>query len=254
MQGNSLYLDLFLLLDFISTSKLVCNNNIFVKVANVDNNLAEAWNWSLVEFRGKPIIYMLEDIRRSLMERIHKRRDWMEKKNITVCPRIVKKLRQKTNEIKYWNVDQNGSWLFEVTKGREGYVVDTLHETCTCRMFQLEGLPCVHALAAIQDVGENSENYVSSFFKKGSFMKTYRHLINPLSGEEQWSHVQKEPLLPPPIRRMPGRPKKKRVRDTTETNIVQGNHRLLKRGTIVTCGICKKEGHNKRTCEKKVLL
>ena len=64
---------------------------MLVKVSNVDNNLAEAWNWSLVELRGKPIIYMLEDIRRSLMERIQKRRDWMYKKEINICPRIVKK-------------------------------------------------------------------------------------------------------------------------------------------------------------------
>ena len=83
------------------------------------------------------------------MERIHKRRDWMDKKDIIVCPRIVKKLRQTANEIKYWSVHQNGSWLFEVTRGSNGFVVDTLHMTYTCRMFQLEGLPCVHSMASI---------------------------------------------------------------------------------------------------------
>lgn len=228
---------------------------MLVKVPNVDNNLAESWNWSLVPLRGKPIIYMLEDMRRSLMERIHKRRDWMDKKDIIVCPRIVKKLRKTANEIKYWSVHQNGSWLFEVTRGSNGFVVDTLHMTCTCRMFQLVGLPCVHSMASIQHVGENPENYVSLFFKKGSFMKTYHHLINPLSGEEQWSRVHKEPLLPPPTRRMPGRPKKKRIRDTTETRIVQGNHRLRKNGSKTTCGICKEQGHNRRSCSlKKVSL
>ncbi|GJT27751.1 hypothetical protein Tco_0908026 [Tanacetum coccineum] len=67
--------------------------NTDCKVASVDNNLAESWNWSLVELRGKPIIYILDDIRRSLMERIYKRRDWMYKKEIVVCTRIVKKLR-----------------------------------------------------------------------------------------------------------------------------------------------------------------
>lgn len=36
--------------------------NTDCKVPNVDNNLAEAWNWSLVPVRGKPIIYMLEDM------------------------------------------------------------------------------------------------------------------------------------------------------------------------------------------------
>ncbi|GJW19904.1 hypothetical protein Tco_0027340, partial [Tanacetum coccineum] len=172
--------------------------NTDCKVSNVDNNLAEAWNWSLVPLRRKPIIYMLEDMRRSLMERIHKRRDWMDKKNIIICLRIVKKLRKTANEIKYWCVHQNGSWLFE-----------------------------------------------------GSFMKTYHHLINPLSGEEQWSRVNKEPLLPSPTRRMPGRPKKKRIRDTTETRIVQGNHRLRKNGSTTTCGLFKEVGHNRISCSHK---
>ncbi|PWA78178.1 hypothetical protein CTI12_AA215070 [Artemisia annua] len=95
------------------------------------------------------------------------------------------------------------------------------------------------------------KNYVSLYFKKGSFMKTYHHLINPLSREEQSSRVHKEPLLPPPTRRMPGRPKKKRIRDTTETRIVQGNHRLRKNGSKTTCGICKEEGHNRRSFSLK---
>ncbi|GKB40489.1 hypothetical protein Tco_0885431 [Tanacetum coccineum] len=35
--------------------------NTDCKVASVDNNLAESRNWSLVELRGKPIIYTLDD-------------------------------------------------------------------------------------------------------------------------------------------------------------------------------------------------
>ena len=98
-----------------------------------------------------------------------------------------KKKRKTTDEIKYWSVHQNGACLFEVIKGNDGFVVNLSDGTCTCRMFQLEGLPCSHSMAAIQHVGENPENYVSSFFKKECFMKTYSQLINPLSGEEQWS-------------------------------------------------------------------
>nr|GEV11332.1 reverse transcriptase [Tanacetum cinerariifolium] len=161
------------------------------KVSNVDNNLAEAWNWSLVPLRGKPIICMLEDMQR-----------------------------KTANEIKYWNVHQNGSWLFD---------------------FELP----------FNMLARNPENYVSLYFKKGSFMKTCHHLNNPLSGEEQWSRVNKEPLLPPPTRRMPGRPKKKRIGDTTETRIVQGNHRLRKNGSTTICGLCKEVGHNRSFSRKK---
>ena len=191
---------------------------------------------------------MLEDIRRPLMERIQNDATGCIKRRSIFALGLLKKIRKTADEIKYWSVHQNGACLFEVIKGNYGFVVNLSDGTCTW-------LPCSHSMAAIQHVGENPENYVSSFFKKEYFMKTYSQLINPLSGEEQWSIVDKEPLLPPPTRRMPGRPRKKRVRDSTETRVVQGNHKLVKRETSSTCGICKSKGHNRRRCpDRKVIL
>ena len=59
---------------------------------NIDNNMNEVFNAYILSSRHKPIITMLEDIRESLVERLHKKRDFIGNKDIQICPRIKNKL------------------------------------------------------------------------------------------------------------------------------------------------------------------
>ncbi|CAH1434654.1 unnamed protein product [Lactuca virosa] len=52
--------------------------------------------------------------------------------------------------------------------------------------------------------------------------------------------------FPPLKRKMPWRPTIKGKRDNTE---VSGSHRVSKSGKRIICGVCKKAGHNKSTCD-----
>ncbi|GJS62810.1 multidrug resistance-associated protein 5 [Tanacetum coccineum] len=45
----------------------------------------------------------------------------------------------------FWHVIPAGGNLYEVRSGSEGFTVDEGKRTCSCRMWQLSGLPCVHA-------------------------------------------------------------------------------------------------------------
>lgn len=58
---------------------------------SVDNNMNEVFNAYILTSRHKPIITMLEGIMEGLMERIHMKRDFIMKKDISICPRIQKK-------------------------------------------------------------------------------------------------------------------------------------------------------------------
>ncbi|CAN1140274.1 hypothetical protein LINPERPRIM_LOCUS24738 [Linum perenne] len=88
----------------------------------------------------------------------------------------------------------------------------------------------------------------------------------PIDGHTLWVQSQYAPVLPPMVRKMPGRPKKNRVRGVEEKEDVvrrrkrkYTNEDLMARdkndptkisriGRIMTCKSCKQEGHNKRTC------
>lgn len=43
-----------------------------------------------MEVRYKPILEPLDDIRLQVMERIHKKRDYISKVECEICPRIIK--------------------------------------------------------------------------------------------------------------------------------------------------------------------
>ncbi|KAL6534699.1 hypothetical protein OROGR_013374 [Orobanche gracilis] len=65
-----------------------------------------------------------------------------------------------------------------------------------------------------------------------------------------WPKASGYPVEPPLIRKMPGRPKKKRRRDQDEKDPKNPN-RLRNVGVLMTCKNCREVGHNSRSCKKE---
>ncbi|CAI9287734.1 unnamed protein product [Lactuca saligna] len=70
--------------------------------------------------------------------------------------------------------------------------------------------------------------------------------MNGMNGSAMWPLSEYIPPLPPLKRKMPGRPTIKRKRDRIE---LTGSHGVSKAGKTMFCGVCKKLGHNKSTCD-----
>ena len=67
-------------------------------------------------------------------------------------------------------------------------------------------------------------------------------------GPMQWEHVRDmEPILPPIIRKPPGRPKQTRRKEVGEER--KSGPKLSKTGQQTNCTKCGKPGHNTRTCK-----
>ena len=69
-----------------------------IKVVVIVNNLVETFNGYIINARTKHLIYMLEDIRTSLMQRLVMKRQGMEKTTSVLCPRIKAKLEKEKEE------------------------------------------------------------------------------------------------------------------------------------------------------------
>ncbi|KAM3302055.1 hypothetical protein P3S67_016557 [Capsicum chacoense] len=52
--------------------------------------------------------------------------------------------------------------------------------------------------------------------------------------------------MPPPVKKLPGRPEKNRKKEEGETKKKTG--KFSKRGIEISCGTCHRKGHNKRRC------
>lgn len=152
----------------------------------------------------------------------------------------------------------NGGDKYQVKGPRMNQcVVDMSKKVCTCRKWELNGIPCKHAVATIWNMSENGmnvglpEEYVHPTYFLQTWKAVYANKINPINGREYWP---KSPvpttLLPPLHHTQVGRPKKKRKRSAGEisSQIVVGG-KVTRVGKSMKCGLCKNNGHNKRSCK-----
>ena len=136
---------------------------------------------------------------------------------------------------------------FEVVNGYEGFTVDERLGSCSCRSWQLSGIPCQHGCAAIYFLRKNPEDYISEWYSKARFVTAYTPYLLGMNGMDQWPSTNYQKPLPPIVKKMPGRPPHKRKKDAGEKD--DGNRtRVGRKGVIMHCSLCKGEGHNVRGC------
>ncbi|XP_070026502.1 uncharacterized protein [Nicotiana sylvestris] len=134
--------------------------------------------------------------------------------------------------------------IHTVLDGVKRYTVCLENKKCSCGQFQLEELPCAHALEALRHRNETYENYFSPYYTRESLLRTYEIPVNPLPDESKWNvpqHILDEVVNPPMgDKRQPGRPQKERYKTYDE---------IKSKKYKVSCGNCGGEGHNKRSCK-----
>lgn len=141
------------------------------------NNLSESFNAIILEARDKPILAMLEWIRVRLMTKQYKKMRDIAKYTGKVCLNIQDKLEKLKHESILFNATPANSFMYEVDNGCERHVVDSAKKACSCRIWDLTGLPCKHGISAIVKNLEKVEDYVHPCYLKETFAKTYKEII-----------------------------------------------------------------------------
>ncbi|XP_062104977.1 uncharacterized protein LOC133816574 [Humulus lupulus] len=127
------------------------------------------------------------------------------------------------------------------------YSVDLKTWVCSCRKWELTGIPCSHAVAAIWHNKKDPELYVSKWYMKEYHMKAYSHKIFPIRNQNEWPRSGKVEM--PICKKQPSRPKKSRKLELDEMTSATGK-KLKRRYIIIKCSGCGGKGHNFRTCER----
>ncbi|KAK9996198.1 hypothetical protein SO802_020884 [Lithocarpus litseifolius] len=159
---------------------------------------------------------MLEWIRVRLMSRLYVKKIGIEKYDGRLCPSIQGKLEKLKLESKSFCAMPSGRFVYEVDNERERHVVDLVGRTCSCRAWDLIGIPYRHRVAAIFVNYEMPEDYIHPCYYKDAYVETYKTLISPMPGQSEWvSSGQPKPVAPI-IYKPLGRPPMKRKRDVDE--------------------------------------
>ena len=190
----------------------------------------------------------LEDIRLYLMNRSQQNRLSILKVESELCPKVCKRLHREKMGSSRWLACWASDTRFEVKNGLVSFIVDLFKRTCSCRKLDIFGIPCCHAISCIFFNREAVEKYIDGCYRVSTYKACYEPVIDPINGQNMWTPTGL-PLVQPPIkRRLPGRPKKKRVREPNEPS--KGHSKGL--GIAKRCKSCGKIGHNKRSCKGEV--
>ncbi|CAH1445172.1 unnamed protein product [Lactuca virosa] len=73
-------------------------------------------------------------------------------------PNIQLKIEEFRKYMRLWTVVPSGGDVFETRYGYIGYKVDLATHTCTCNLWKLFGIPCVHGQAAINFIHKRSNS------------------------------------------------------------------------------------------------
>ncbi|XP_071699242.1 uncharacterized protein [Rutidosis leptorrhynchoides] len=196
------------------------------------NNMCEVLNKCLLEARDKPIITALEYVREYLMRRIIVVKVKLSKADGHLTPTATKLFESIKEDASQYTVILGGDDQYQVSgPHNDQCAVDLGAKTCACRKWELTGMPCKHAVAALNNMALHSEN------------------IQAVNGSALWEKATGQTTLLPPIRvACAGRPKKNRRKGMDENDSMVKNGKLSRLGKTLTCGNCRGDGHNKRTC------
>ena len=170
------------------------------------NNCCESFNNVLREVRGKPIISLMEWIRRYVMQRSTVKREGMSKFQGVVMPSVVKVIENNEKSYHSVRVIPVDVFEFEVDDGEESYVVNLTNKTCHCGRWTLIAIPCKHVIACIV---HRKLDY-TEFVHEAYHAKTYGPRFHEISGHKMWPTSTNPKPLPPPFRKMSGRLNKRK--------------------------------------------
>lgn len=217
--------------------------------ASFENGISEAFNGQILHARGKPIISMLEDIRVYIMQRYWNMSKLAAELDDNITPSIRKQMNELKLQMRKWQVLPSLYQVVEVRKKDEAFGVNLVNRTCDCKLWNISGVPCVHAVAAYMHFKMDPDDGVSSWYSQSKWFDAYQFSINPVLGSKNWKPTQNTPPpppLPPVVKRMPGRPRKNKIPHPTEYVNV---HSVSKAGRVMTCQNCYQPGHNKASCK-----
>jgi hypothetical protein len=220
------------------------------------NNMCEVFNAKLVDGRDKPIITVLEFIREYLMRRIVNVLKVIDRSEGLLTPTATKIFECNKKDALLYTVQWNGEEHYQITgPGGHQYVVDMKRLTCACRRWEITGIPCKHAIAAIWNKAANGqhvglpENFVHPIYRLDRWKEVYSYKVYPVNGRSLWKKSSVPIILTPPTHHRPvGRPRKCRKKSTFELEEGVKGGRLSKKGMVYKCKLCGKRGHNSRRC------
>ncbi|XP_023731454.1 uncharacterized protein LOC111879214 [Lactuca sativa] len=140
------------------------------------------------KLRYKPVLDLLDAIREKIMKRFDKKRNLVNTWNGTLVPIAKNHLNDIAKNLGEYEVTRSSENQAEVKYKGTLWEVNLDERKCSCRLWQVQGRPCVHAAAFIAYIRDaNWDKYVDPYFTIENFKATYAIQIASMPGQDQWA-------------------------------------------------------------------
>ncbi|CAL8178596.1 unnamed protein product [Prunus armeniaca] len=165
------------------------------------------------------------------MRRLQVKRDLISKCEGPICPKIQGKLEKNKTLSHRFRRMYCGNGLFQVGDTLvDQHSVNLWTRTCSCRRWELNGIPRMHAVYAIFHNRQEAEQFVDKCYTPEAYLRAYSPVIQPVKTMKYWPTVNQTPVLPPIVKKQPGRPKKRRIIKDSEMEKNKDPTKLGKKG------------------------
>ncbi|XP_023643347.1 uncharacterized protein LOC111831935 [Capsella rubella] len=198
-----------------------------------------------------PVLSLLETIRLTLTEWFLQRRALAAKHNKRVTPKVVQTLVSRFSPAMKLDVFQVDEDEFEVKDDVNKFIVDLRKRQCSCCVFDIDKIPCIHAIAAAKRSGRDENEFVDDSHLNDTWFKAYSESVHPNGDVKDWTFpelITNFFCAPPGSKPSSGRPPKKRIRSKGEYGVPGSKSQSHK------CSRCGQGGHNKSTCRNAICL
>ena len=137
----------------------------------------------------------------------------------------------------------------EVSEKSVSYSVNIESRTCTCRMWDVTGIPYPHALKVFVDKKLKAEDYVADCYLTTTWKKQYSNPISPVEGMKFWKEATGPELDPPPRDNDKGRKKNPQKRKKGIYESPTKGKKVSRHLKVIHCYRCGMAGHNALHCK-----
>ncbi|KAL0208415.1 hypothetical protein P9112_011002 [Eukaryota sp. TZLM1-RC] len=183
-----------------------------LRYGHFTSNLIESLNARLLVARGLPVIAMIQTI----MDNLNR---WFEMQK-AIVESVWHKLKDEVVEgrkLKTRTIRRDDNIFVQVEQAQKKYTVNIKERLCTCEKWQRLGIPCRHAVAALEKLKHPVLNGVDSHYLTENYLRTYENFI----GAERLRKRQTKGLRPGERR------KKKKVKVANDGDVSEVDEEML---------------------------
>ncbi|XP_073291050.1 uncharacterized protein [Primulina huaijiensis] len=206
-------------------------------------NGVESINAKLNTEREMPIVALLDAIHKLTSKWFNKHRNAAGSATTTLTPSTEAILRANFTLSQRLKASQLNAFEYQVYGDGKDEVVNLTDRSCSCRVFQIDKIPCAHAIAAIYGEKLDLYDFCSPYYSSQMWTLAYADTIYPVPIANEWNipdHIKYNVLLPD-VKRKRGTAQKERIPSIGEF----GRKRTKK------CGVCHESGHCGKKCPKR---